>query len=350
MESIWYKNPKILIDNFTEIIPKKEFNNLEKINSIVRLSFYYSILVFILKLDKKWYLISIILLVYSFKLNKKIDNNKLKNKKDSIDTFTNSNVSSEYSEEKSNIEEYENYVEIKDNIKENKDCKRPTINNPFMNDLVYSENDKDACNYSKKINEEITKKFYENDSVVEDKIKDNEFVQTSSVTKLDLSVPISDPIDKYKLKFQIKYDEGILKDKGINPTDPFNKKVNERQFFSMPVTKSHNNLVDFAEWVYGDSGLCKSSKFIDPLLFNKNKTYKNTESDDNNGEMDDDTDDENDDENDDETDDENDDETDDENDDKYKDSNEINYDTSDENDICISNFDSSRRIRHNKNY
>ena len=50
MEELWYKNPGVLLKNLDEFIPKKEYNNLQKINSLARLSMYYTISILLLKL------------------------------------------------------------------------------------------------------------------------------------------------------------------------------------------------------------------------------------------------------------------------------------------------------------
>ena len=118
-----------------------------------------------------------------------------------------------------------------------------------MNMLPYTDpKRKEACKISDDIKEKISEKIYEKDEKINPKNK-----------KLSLST--KDPIKKYQAKFQIKYNEGVLDKKGINPTDPFNKGFNERQFFTMPVSKSHNNLKSFAEELYGDIGHCKASRF-----------------------------------------------------------------------------------------
>lgn len=215
MEQLWYKNPGVLFKNLDEFIPKKEYNNLQKINSLARLSMYYTISILLLKFDTKWLIISIIILIHSIRISKKIK---------------------------------EDYLILPKNKIINNKCTEPTINNPHMNMLPYSDpKRKEACKISDDIKKKISDRFLENDqnNLVKGKIEEKKI----------------NPIDKYQAKFQIKYNEGILHKKGINPTDPFNKGVNERQFFTMPVSKSHNNLKSFAEELYGEIGHCKASRF-----------------------------------------------------------------------------------------
>lgn len=245
MEELWYKNPGVLFKNLDEFIPKKEYNNLQKINSLARLSMYYTISILLLKFDTKWLIISIIILIHSIKLSNKIK---------------------------------EEYIDLKNNKIVNKDCTEPTKNNPHMNMLPYTDpKRKEACKISDDIKVKITEKIYENDEnqLVKGKLKDKKITPKNK----RLAASAEDPIDKYQDKFQIKYDEGVLDKKGINPTDPFNKGVNERQFFSMPVTKSHNDLKNFAEELYGDIGHCKASRFIRSDVFENrfNSEYSDEE-------------------------------------------------------------------------
>ena len=227
MEQLWYKNPGVLFKNLDEFIPKKEYNNLQKINSLARLSMYYTTSILLLKFDTKWLIISVIILIHSIRISKKIK---------------------------------EDYLILPNNKIINKNCTDPSINNPHMNMLPYTDpKRKEACKISDDIKEKISEKIYEKDEdhLVEGKIEEKKINPKNK----RLSSSIKDPIDKYQAKFQIKYNEGVLHKKGINPTDPFNKGVNERQFFTMPVSKSHNNLKSFAEELYGEIGHCKASRF-----------------------------------------------------------------------------------------
>ena len=51
MTEYWFNNPLVLLENIYEFYPKKKFNKIQKINSLARLSIYYSIIIGILKLD-----------------------------------------------------------------------------------------------------------------------------------------------------------------------------------------------------------------------------------------------------------------------------------------------------------
>jgi hypothetical protein len=77
MSKYWYKDPIILTKNLNEFYPKKNYNNVQKINAIARLAIYYGFFIIILKLDNKYLSISIFLLLVSYFLG--ISNNKFSN-------------------------------------------------------------------------------------------------------------------------------------------------------------------------------------------------------------------------------------------------------------------------------
>lgn len=109
MSDYWFNNIFMLFQNMNEFFPKKEFNKIQKVNAIARLSFYYSVLICIFKLDTKYLSLSFCLLLLSYYLG-------------SIDFLVNTN---------------------------NKKCTEPTENNPFMNftigDQIINPNKPAAC-------------------------------------------------------------------------------------------------------------------------------------------------------------------------------------------------------------
>ena len=91
-------------------------------------------------------------------------------------------------------------------------CTRPTKENPFMNFTVgdhYNNPQKpEACPHTDEIKKDMRQKF--------------------------LMHEVSDP------------------------NDIWGNNINDRQFMTMPNTRSVNNQKDFALWLYGDIGKCKS--------------------------------------------------------------------------------------------
>lgn len=66
--------------------------------------------------------------------------------------------------------------------------------------------------------------------------------------------PAACPIDSVKEEV----DAAFYKD-GHAKHDHFNRRIDQRQFFSNPVTTSHSDSKGFATWLYGDMGTCKSN-------------------------------------------------------------------------------------------
>jgi len=115
MTEIWYENPRVLLDDIDQFFPSKQYNNVQKINSLVRLAIYYSLIILFLKYDNKWLSISLIIIIISFFLGK-------------TENFTSTD------------------------LKLNKNtCHHPTKDNPFMNytlgDLIDNPNRLEACEY-----------------------------------------------------------------------------------------------------------------------------------------------------------------------------------------------------------
>jgi hypothetical protein len=124
MSDYWFNNLIILFQNMDEFYPNKKLNKIHKINAIARLSFYYSILIYFLKLDTKYFSLSICLLLLSYFLG-------------ATDTFED--------------------VINKENKTEK--CTRPTKENPFMNftigDQITNPNKPKACPLDQIRKEEI---------------------------------------------------------------------------------------------------------------------------------------------------------------------------------------------------
>ena len=114
MSNLWYNNPQILLDNWTEFIPSNDLDNVEKINAIARFAIYYSVLIFVFKQDSKWFSVSIVLLIISYSLG---------------------------------------YYEKFEETKADNTCVKPTKKNPFMNftldDFINNPDRQPACSYDK---------------------------------------------------------------------------------------------------------------------------------------------------------------------------------------------------------
>jgi hypothetical protein len=145
MEKVWFKDPRNFINakNYDKFFPSPIMTYTEKLNSILRLSIYFSLIVLILKRDAYILFIPIITGIFTFFLYSNVDTKK-KNEETYLD--------------KNNL--------YKDPFT-NEICHRPSPENPFMNILMsdYNSNPKraKACNVSNgKIKKEAQQYFNKN--------------------------------------------------------------------------------------------------------------------------------------------------------------------------------------------
>jgi hypothetical protein len=200
MESFWYDDINVILDKskLHKYIPLKSYSKEEKLNSIVRISIYISILFIVLTGNINYLFIAIFGLVLTLII--------YSNSENTVEKKINKN-----------IENYRNIKNDKDfkkyNVKPSKyleTCILPTNNNPFMNPLVSEKaNKKKAC---KTFNNEKLRK------VVDD-----------------------------------KFSKGLFKD--INSV--YDRENSQREFYTLPSTTIPNNQEAFGQWLYGTPKTCK---------------------------------------------------------------------------------------------
>lgn len=130
-EQIWYKDVKNLFNekNYTHFFPSKDMTFAEQLNSLVRMSVYFSIIVYFLQKDTAIFMVPVFACVFTYFLYTMDTNNKVN--------------------EKLYLQDNNLY---KDPHTEDV-CQLPSKDNPFMNVLMsdYATNPskKKACNVSK---------------------------------------------------------------------------------------------------------------------------------------------------------------------------------------------------------
>ncbi len=198
---LWTENLSILYEKryLFEIIPDKHFDFNRKLNSLLRLSIYYSTIVFLMdnsKTDLLYvpFVVGIITYILSMKFK---------------ETFINkTNVDLMNMDESDGEDSNEKLIEKLDGS-----CKTPTKNNPFMNPEVYDYNTKNNTTESC-------------DSY------NNKGIQQS--------------IDQ-------KFNSSLYRD--VN--DIFGKSNSARQFYTVPGNSIPNDQGTFAKWLYGTPKTCK---------------------------------------------------------------------------------------------
>lgn len=144
MTPLWIDNFDILYEKkyLFEIVPSKNFDFNRKLNSLLRLSIYYSIIVYMLNKNTKILLTPILVGAFTVIMGKNL-------KKNIIDKAV--------VDLQNNTEKPLEKIDI--------DCRIPTENNPFMNPTVFGENNnKSSClSYNNKgIQRNIENKFNTN--------------------------------------------------------------------------------------------------------------------------------------------------------------------------------------------
>ena len=169
MEKIWFQDLTGLItaENYYVFLPTTEMNIIEQLNSLMRFSIYFAILMLIIKKDINIMFIPIIMGVFSFMLFNVEEKNKQSDRK--------------------TLEK----LEMQEDPVTKRLCQKPTANNPFMNVLVsdYSQNPKrpPACKHIGVVKTEMKKNFERNlyrdiDDVFDKIASDRQFYTTPSTT------------------------------------------------------------------------------------------------------------------------------------------------------------------------
>jgi hypothetical protein len=259
VDKMWIQDPSILIrkDRITDFFPSKNQKNEARLNSIVRLSLYASIALWMYYSDIKYLAIFLFVLGLTYV----VYNNHPVNSPVSL-TSGNENfegesepavVTEDKTDAKWNAQKNGNWGYISDTVDSNSrqikpsiedSCIRPTVDNPFMNSTM-----KDYLN-----------------------IDDN-----NKIVDRQPACDINDP--KIKKQIDADFNNNLYKD----VTDIFGKLNSQRNFYTMPWTTIPNDPKhDFAKWLYlspktchEDQEACTNNLYEDiranrPVFYNKN--------------------------------------------------------------------------------
>jgi hypothetical protein len=202
-DPFWYKEPSIIFksERLTEFFPSQDQSLEERLNAIVRLALYSSIILYFYHSDIKYLFIVIATIIFTFYI--------YQNKPTLIQTED--EKTEEHLEDEKKVEKLEN-----------EKCTMPTIDNPFMN---------------------VTMKDYLN--------TDSE---TGKIIDRPVACDTSDP--EIKKQIDKLFDNNLYKD--VN--DIFGKMNSQRQFFTMPSTSIPNKQDEFAKWLYLNPKTCKEDQ------------------------------------------------------------------------------------------
>jgi hypothetical protein len=206
MTEFWGKKPSILINKeyLFEIFPHKSYDINRKLNSLLRLSIYFSTITYLLDKRKiNLFLIPIITAIITFFIRKRVKDKPVQLE---IQNQLLNSALNETNLDKQILKEME------------KECRLPTDDNPFMNPMI---TDTGTKNLKKPICD-----YYNNKSI--HKMVDDKFL------------------------------DGLYQD--VN--DIFGKNNSQREFYTVPVTNVPNDQGDFAKWLYQTPSTCKEGNML----------------------------------------------------------------------------------------
>ena len=196
----WYDDLSILFkqDTITEIFPSKRFDIIRKLNAIVRLALFYTLIMYLLKREQKYLIIPLIVMGITWIVwykQEDIQNDKLL--KESMN------------------DKLDDLVRINDLSTE---CRVPNKDNPFMNPTL--------PDYGSGNSPPKSCPSYNNKGV--------------------------------QRRVEELFNEDLYRD----ANDIFGKNNSQRQFYTVPGNKVPNDQGNFAQWLYGTPPTCKEGNKI----------------------------------------------------------------------------------------
>jgi len=226
-DPIWINNIQILlnVDKLTDFFPSKNQTQPERINSIVRLSFYVSLLLAIYHSNFKYFYIFIFFILFTYILysnkNKVNTNKNISEELQKINTEIQDNPQQTYKDTLNNFKpKLEQFTE-KLSSENNEKCYQPTQQNPFMN------------------------------ATMEDYLT---FDNKGNIVNRPPACNPNDPLIKKQI--DTLFDNNLFKD----ITDVWGKVNSQRNFYTTPSTTIPNDRDAFANWLYKTPKTCKEDQ------------------------------------------------------------------------------------------
>lgn len=218
-DPIWFNNIKILFshDRLTEFFPTSEQTTDERLNAIVRLSMYLSIILFVYHSNVKYLYIFVFFIIFTYIIRTPPMKDYTKEQK-GIEKLENELIDTQDTQDIQDTQNTENPNVITSTTL----CTKPTIDNPFMN---------------------VTMKDYLNIDPKTGKIFD----------RPPACNPNSPDIKK-------KIDEGFNNNLFKDVSDVFGKLNSQRNYYTTPSTTIPNNRESFANWLYLAPKTCKEDQ------------------------------------------------------------------------------------------
>jgi len=206
----WFQNPKILFSNnrWVEFFPSPQLTLYEKLNSLVRLSFYISLVLLIFYKNYLYLYIPIFTMIFTYLIYRNNSGNQVVEGMKSPGLFQ-----SELAAGDPEIQDMRLKLQSDDSkqLAIEGNCTLPTITNPFMNinQITDQRNKPHAC------------KYYDNEEVAK--------------------------------KVERDFNYNLYRD----VSDLYSKKNSQREYYTMPSTTIPNDQTSFARWCYLNPPTCK---------------------------------------------------------------------------------------------
>jgi hypothetical protein len=198
---LWFENPSIIYEKkyLFEIVPNRSFDFNRKLNSLLRLSIVYSLVIILFDRKKTSYLyIPFVVSVLTFLISRNYKETMVN--KTTVDLMNDIHAD--------DLEENTNKVEDLDIS-----CRIPNKDNPFMNPNI--------SDYNTKNDTEGSCMSYNNKGI--------------------------------QREIEKNFEKDLYKD--VN--DIFGKNSSQRQFYTVPGKSIPNDQGNFAKWLYGTMPTCK---------------------------------------------------------------------------------------------
>jgi hypothetical protein len=197
----WYTDISILYskDSITEIFPSKRFDILRKLNSIVRLSILYTLVMYFMKRDQKYLVIPLVVMGITWLI-----------------WYKQEDIHNDHIIKESMSDKLDDLVKLNDL---NTECRIPTKENPFMNPTL--------ADYG-----------------------------------TNLPAPPKSCPSYNNTGVQRRVEELFNEDLYRDVNDVFGKNNSQRQFYTVPGNQVPNDQGSFAQWCYGTPPTCKEGNKI----------------------------------------------------------------------------------------
>lgn len=274
MDTFWIYNPKVLIDNYYELVPTKNMSRITQMNTVTRLLLILILLNMLFDNDNTLILLSLtgIIMIIIFYFIYKTDvigigKDLIQESEIEIEKYTNVNKSCDdctgniYNNKPINNSVNKIYNSTKEPI-----TKEPVDKNVLIEAgyIDFDGNYKIGKDYSDaNVDNNIQKISYDKFNYYKNKTcrkptVDNPFANIVFADYLDAgSVPEPCNVDNKDIQkdMNMLYNSSIYR----NIEDVFERENSQRCFYTVPITTIPNKQTEFANWLYKTGPTCKEN-------------------------------------------------------------------------------------------